>query len=97
MDCSRDKRQEEYGQDLRADALADLIAAHADILHDDIALAVVMTFGNLLVVDHQHHLHREQQPEEQRDEEESTVNAHIERVVLITHVKHHHIEVLQQI
>ena len=77
---SNDDRGEEHEHDLRADALLDFCLAHANLLHDGKVVLVVVSFGNLLVVDDQSGCEGEEQAEEDSEEEESVGEALHQRV-----------------
>lgn len=77
MDDSRDKRKEEHGKHLASDGMPYLLLAHADFLHDLIALLVIISLGYLLIVDDQHSRHQEHDAQIDADEQKAAVQ-HIE-------------------
>ena len=59
------KRQEEHRQYLALDCIPHLILAHPNLLHNDVTLPILKTFGDLLVVDDQHCSHNEHEAEKE--------------------------------
>ena len=81
MERRYQKGQEEHHQDLAVDGSLDLPPLEADLLHDLEPLAILVPFGNLLVVDDEYRRHQEQHPQEHAQEEEAAVH-----VVALGHV-----------
>lgn len=73
MERGKTKRQEEYHTDLAVDRLFDFPAAHADFLHNLVPVAVLKSFGNLLIIDNQYRCHQKQPAKENAKEEEASV------------------------
>ena len=68
MDAGNAQRQEKDGQYLTVNGPADFFEAHADFLHDGIAVFIVIAFRNLLIINDQYGSHDKQQPDEYTDE-----------------------------
>ena len=84
MDARRHQGQEEYQQHLTADGGADLPGTHAHLLHDLIAALVLISLGNLLVVDDEYRGQQEQQPQKHAQEQEAAVHGvQVHSVVLM--------------
>ena len=73
VDHRPDEGQEEHRPHLTADGRADLLAAHAHLLHDVEALLVLISLGNLFVIDDEDGGHQEEQPQKDAQEEQTAV------------------------
>ena len=75
MDPCDNQRQEEYRKHLRMNRVLNLLMRHSNLLHNLISLLVIVSFGNLLVVNNQHRCHNEQYAKEDTDEKEPAIQA----------------------
>ena len=73
MEACCGQRQEKDGHYLRRDDALDFFLAHADFLHDEKALLILISFGNLFVLPHQYRSQQEEQPQKDTQEKQTAV------------------------